>query len=65
MHVIYVVFTSVFSFTAQSLQLHCVFSGTPVFLSLQCSAAGNAQGNVTYVCDVDGDSVPCEWSVVM
>ena len=62
--VIHIVFTGVFSFTALALQLLCGLKGVPGFLSLWCSVT-NAQGNVTYVCDVDGDSVPCEWSIVM
>ena len=32
------------------------------YMSVGCSAL-NAQGSITYVCDVDGDSIPCEWIV--
>ena len=61
-------FTNVSSFTAPPLLLTCEIGGgftngvSVFFLNFGCSAI-NAQGVVTYICDVDGDSKPCEWNV--
>ena len=61
--------TGVFSFTVPPLQLQCgakggTTNGVAAFMILECSAI-NAQGPVSYVCDVDAVFVPCEWSTVM
>ena len=31
---------------------------------IYCSLMG-AVGKVTYTCDIDSDSIPCEWNVVL
>lgn len=39
-------------------------NGTRGYEKLACRVH-NAQGGVTYVCNVDGGSLPCEWNRVM